>query len=109
MSQVWRESKTIVIDVGTTLATTDQIEMESFAGGSIHVPSAGGVTELTAYGQLNGQAWGIAHDEHDDPIVFPVTAGVPKALPRALWHFPTIKLVATAGAATANVAIFLKS
>lgn len=105
-----REGSPTTITIGTSVATSTDIDMGRFAGGSFHLPSTSGTTAITIYAQVGSEAYGIANDE--DWVALPagtVAAGKPYPFPPSCYSYPRIKLVASAGTATANVPVFAKS
>ena len=105
-----REGIPATITIGTSVATSTEIDMGRFAGGSFQLPATSGTTAITVYAQVGSVAYGIANDE--DWIALPaksVTAGLPYPFPPAAYSYPRIKLVASAGTATENVPVFAKS
>jgi hypothetical protein len=97
------------VDVGTSAAASDALDIHTRAIGCVHVPSTSDITELTVYSRLALQDWGIAQDPFGNDIVIPVTPGQPIAFPDTVYAFPEIKLVATAGTAAESVPVFFKS
>ena len=105
-----RESKPDTITIGKTVATSTEIDMSRYAGGSFHLPSTSGTTAITIYAQVGAEAYGIANDE--DWVAIPpgtVTAGLPYPLPTCGFNYPRLKLVASTGTATEDVPVFIKS
>lgn len=112
MTESTRAQKPLFVDIGVTEAASTAIDLEEFGGGSFQLPAASGTTEITVYAQLGANTWGIAKDD-DYPapsnLTFAVVAGIPYPFPRTAYNYPRIKLVASAGAATAAVPAFVKS
>ena len=106
--KVERDKQSLLVTIGLTASESTEFSIENFAGGSFQLPSTSTTTEVTFYSRLGTLAPGIAIDTKNDNIVIPVTAGIPTPLPLAVYHYPTITMVATAGDATNNVPVFLK-
>ena len=105
-----REQSPTMITIGTTVAASTEIDMSRFAGGSFQLPAGSGTTEITVYAQVGSVEYGIANDENWNALPpLPVVAGLPYPFPPSSYYYPRIKLVASAGAATANVPVAAKS
>lgn len=105
-----RTGKPMLVTIGTTVADSTEIDMDGFAGGSFQLPAGSGTTQITPYARVGAESFGIAQDEDWIPeIPAAVTPGLPYPLTRFAYHYKTIKLVASAGVATQNVPVYLKS
>jgi hypothetical protein len=105
-----REPNTMEVTIGTTVAASTEIPMTYFAGGSFELPATSGTTQITVYAQVGSEAYGIMQD--DDWVAVSaksVSVSTPYPLPPNSFNFPRIKLVASAGTATTNVPVHLKS
>jgi hypothetical protein len=112
MGEMLRAGEPLFVNIGVTEAASTAIDLEDKSGGSFQLPAGSGTTAVTIYAQLGANAWGIAKDDTvpvPANLVITVAAGEPIPLPRNAWNYPRIKLVASAGAATADVPVFLKS
>lgn len=107
---IQRESSPdLLITIGATVGASTPIDTRGFAGGSFHLPATSGTTAITVYAQVGSEDYGIANDEDWKPLpARAVAAGSPYPLPNVSYHYPRIKLVATAGTATENVPVFEK-
>ncbi len=109
-SQMKRAPKLELVTIGATVAASTAIAMEGFAGGSFHLPADSGTTAITVYAQVGTVAYGIMNDDDWQPIAAKsVGAGLPYPLPPNAYNYPNIKLVASAGTATASVPVYLNS
>lgn len=105
-----REPGHIVVTIGTTPGASTEIPMDQFAGGSFELPSTSGTTAITVYAQVGDEAYGIINDDDWQPVAAKsVSVSLPYPLPPNAYNYPRIKMVASAGIATANVPVYLKS
>jgi hypothetical protein len=103
-----RQPNSQTVTVAAAVADSTTIDLQHHAFGSFQLPSASGTTEITVYSNL-GEGWQIAKDADQNDIVLLCTAGAPTRLPPDAFAFPQIRLVASAGSATAEVPISIKS
>lgn len=106
--QTLAEDNPLTVTVGTTAGASTEIDVTNYRCGSFQLPSDSGTTEVTVYSQLGTEDYGIATDDDNGPLVLPVTAGRPRPLPPNLNNYSKIKLVASAGTATADVPVIIK-
>jgi hypothetical protein len=105
-----REGNPLLITIGVTEAASTPIDLKGYAGGSFELPTGSGTTEITPYANVGDAPYGIANDEDWQPEQsVAVSAEVPYPITRFAYHYRRIKLVASAGTATANVPVYLKS
>jgi hypothetical protein len=105
-----REPGPMTITIGTTAANSTEIPMDQFSGGSFELPAASGTTQITVYAQVGSEAYGIMQD--DDWVAVSaksVSVSTPYPLPPNSFNYPRIKLVASSGTATTDVAVYRKS
>lgn len=98
------------VTIATTVADSTEIPVDNFAGGSFELPAASGTTAVTFYAQVGSEAYGIMNDADGNPVApLSVSVSLPYPLPPSTYNYPRIKLVASAGTATASVPVYLKS
>lgn len=102
-----RESVGMLATIETTVGTSTTIDLQRFTGASLQLPSGSGTTEITVYAQLGANAWGIAQSFAGVDLVFAPAVLKPRPLPEEIWLYSQIRLVASAGTATADVPIYL--
>lgn len=107
---IQRESSPdLLITIGATVGASTPIDTRGFGGGSFHLPTTSGTTQITVYAQVGSVDYGIANDEDWQPLAAKaVAAGLPYPLPGVAHNYPRLKLVASGGVATENVPVFMK-
>jgi hypothetical protein len=107
--KIERDKQNLLVNIGTTVATSTEFSIEGFAGGSFQLPSTSGTTAITIYARLGTLAPGAVGEEEGTALsAITVTAGRPTPLPSIVYNFPFITMVASAGTATDNVPVFIK-
>ncbi|MHB8953555.1 MAG: hypothetical protein ACYC4U_11345 [Pirellulaceae bacterium] len=105
-----REPNSMLITIATSVDDSTEIDTARFATGSFQLPAGSGTTGITVYVQVGSVAYAIANDMDWIPLpAKEVVAGLPYPLPPIAHSFPRMKLVASAGDATENVPVFIKS
>jgi hypothetical protein len=88
------------------VATSDELDVRNFAGGSVHVPNGSTITTLTLYSlHVEGGTCVPLYDADHVAVILTVAADQVCELPAAVFAVPFLKFV---GNAAGNVSVFLK-
>jgi hypothetical protein len=109
MSQLKRLPRLEVVTIGTSAGASTAIDMSDMTTGSFQLPGDSGTTQVTVYSRCGSGSWAIAKDSDNGDIIIPATAGQPRPLHIDVFSYTEIKLVASAGTATSDVPVVLKS
>jgi hypothetical protein len=94
------------ITVGTTVADSDAIQYQNYAGGQVFVPTGSSITSLTWYSSYDGITYTAIYDGGGTSVTTTIVAAENCPIPDECFACPFLKAIDAAGG---TIVVSLKS